>query len=263
MRDLGSITPAEYESALRERLRVVRPESGFLAPHFVERAIAAAGAPAPWRVETTLDAALQAEVAGILAMHHHRLDEHGTHNVAVAVQDNRRGEWLPGRALHRLKRRGALGGRRRYLDAWSVWSAGRMAGKTGHHNGAPAESPFVDASGRRDQSDDVRAHEASAGTALEFGCKEKYPLPTMKSTISSKGQVTVPVEIRDRLGLAAGTTVLFELRAEGVLLRKGSAGEHPVDRVFGTLQGGRAVDALAVLDRMRGPRPGGPRAKRR
>jgi len=94
MRDLGSLTPAEYERALAERLRVVRHESAFLAPHFVERALAAAGAPAPRRVETTLDAALQAEVVGILAMHRRRLREHGAHNAAVAVLDNRTGEWL-------------------------------------------------------------------------------------------------------------------------------------------------------------------------
>ena len=75
----------------------------------------------------------------------------------------------------------------------------------------------------------------------------------MKSTISSKGQVTVPAEVRERLGLLPGTVVRFEVRDDGVLLRKGSAGEHPVDRVFGTLKLPRPVDAL--LDEMRGPRP--------
>ena len=75
----------------------------------------------------------------------------------------------------------------------------------------------------------------------------------MKSTVSSKGQVTVPAEIRDRLGLAPGTLVVFEVREEGVLMRKGSRGEHPVDRVYGTLDLARPVDAL--IDEMRGPRP--------
>lgn len=75
----------------------------------------------------------------------------------------------------------------------------------------------------------------------------------MKSTISSKGQITVPAEVRERLGLDPGTIVVFELRDDGVLLRKGSPGEHPVDRVFGTLKLPRPVDAL--LDEMRGPRP--------
>lgn len=75
----------------------------------------------------------------------------------------------------------------------------------------------------------------------------------MKSRISPKGQVTVPVEVRQRLGLQPGTVVLFELRDNGALLRKGSSGEHPADRVFGVLKLGKSTDAL--LDEMRGPRP--------
>jgi antitoxin PrlF len=85
----------------------------------------------------------------------------------------------------------------------------------------------------------------------------------LKSTISSKGQVTVPAEVREKLGLEAGTTVLFEVREDAVLLRKGAVGEHPVDQVFGVLGPRKPVDALALLDKMRGPRPGGPRARAR
>jgi antitoxin PrlF len=77
----------------------------------------------------------------------------------------------------------------------------------------------------------------------------------MKSTISSKGQITVPVEIRDQLGLRPGTVVSFELREGGVFLRKGTMGKHPVDRVFGRLNLEEPVDTL--LDEMRGPRPAG------
>jgi AbrB family looped-hinge helix DNA binding protein len=82
----------------------------------------------------------------------------------------------------------------------------------------------------------------------------------MKSTISSKGQITVPVEIRDELGLRPGTIVSFELREGGVFLRKGTSGEHPVDRLFGHLHLDRPVDVL--LDEMRGPRPANPDKKR-
>ena len=74
----------------------------------------------------------------------------------------------------------------------------------------------------------------------------------MKSTISPKGQVTVPVEVRKRLGLQPGTVVLFELRESGVLMRKGSPGRHPVDRVYGML---RLPPVDHLLDEMRGPRP--------
>jgi AbrB family looped-hinge helix DNA binding protein len=83
----------------------------------------------------------------------------------------------------------------------------------------------------------------------------------LKSTISSKGQITVPAEIRERLGLDAGTVVLFDLQARGVLVRKGAVGQHPVEKVFGILKPRQAVDSLALLDEMRGPRPGGARAK--
>jgi AbrB family looped-hinge helix DNA binding protein len=63
----------------------------------------------------------------------------------------------------------------------------------------------------------------------------------MKSTISSKGQITVPAEVRERLGLVPGTAVAFEMRADGVLLKKGARGPHPVDQVFGLIgaAGGR------------------------
>jgi antitoxin PrlF len=75
----------------------------------------------------------------------------------------------------------------------------------------------------------------------------------MKSRISSKGQITVPATIRERLGLTPGTAVRFELREGGALMRKGSEGAHPVDQVFGRLKLRKPVDAL--LDELRGPRP--------
>ena len=81
----------------------------------------------------------------------------------------------------------------------------------------------------------------------------------MKSTISSKGQITVPVEVRERLGLVAGTTVGFELRPDGVLLRKGSGGPHPVDQVFGLLRPPRPADARTLVAESRGSRGRGRR----
>jgi AbrB family looped-hinge helix DNA binding protein len=74
----------------------------------------------------------------------------------------------------------------------------------------------------------------------------------MKSIVSSKGQITLPASVRLKMGLTVGTPVRFEFREEGVLLRKGDAAAHPVDRVFGRLTLRLPVDAL--LDAMRGPR---------
>ncbi len=84
----------------------------------------------------------------------------------------------------------------------------------------------------------------------------------MHSRVSSKGQITIPAKIRKALGLHTGTPVVFEHRPEGALLRKGTVGEHPVDKVYGLLKLHASVDVL--LDEMRGPRPrfGGKRGRR-
>lgn len=78
--------------------------------------------------------------------------------------------------------------------------------------------------------------------------------PLMHGTISSKGEVTVPIEVRERFGLVPGTPVSFEIRDEGVLLRKDRPDIHPVDRIWATLPLERPVDE--ILDEMRSPRPG-------
>jgi AbrB family looped-hinge helix DNA binding protein len=75
----------------------------------------------------------------------------------------------------------------------------------------------------------------------------------MKSAISSKGQITVPVSVREKLGLLPGTIVHFRVVNGGAVIRKGTPGAHPVDRVYGKLRLDRPVDAL--IDELRGPRP--------
>jgi penicillin-binding protein 1C len=90
----GSLTPAQFEQAREERLRFTKPSSPFLAPHFVEMVLAAAGSARPAKIVTTLDSALQRDVAGIIHSHRAALERHGAANVAVVVLDNARGEWL-------------------------------------------------------------------------------------------------------------------------------------------------------------------------
>jgi len=94
MKKLGSINAAEYRDARAERLSLDRGLQPTLAPHFVERVRASLGPNAPRRIETTLDANLQASVRGIIAAERAELLRHGAHSVAVAVLDNRTGEWL-------------------------------------------------------------------------------------------------------------------------------------------------------------------------
>jgi AbrB family looped-hinge helix DNA binding protein len=82
----------------------------------------------------------------------------------------------------------------------------------------------------------------------------------MTSTISSKGQITVPKAVRDKLGLRPGSRVEFELTADGALLRKGHrGGVRAVDRVLGVLKRKASTDSL--LDDMRGTVP--PKLRRR
>lgn len=80
----------------------------------------------------------------------------------------------------------------------------------------------------------------------------------MKSTISSKGQITVPKKVRARYALEPGTEVEFELRDDGALLRKKRTDRHPIWDAIGSLKGKwrwprgipRTVDAY--MDYVRG-----------
>jgi penicillin-binding protein 1C len=92
MHALGYMTERELASARDERLRFERGERRIGAQHFIERVLERA--PKQRRIATTLDASLQREVAGIIAAQKQDLLAHGAHSVAVAVLDNRTGEWL-------------------------------------------------------------------------------------------------------------------------------------------------------------------------
>jgi AbrB family looped-hinge helix DNA binding protein len=81
--------------------------------------------------------------------------------------------------------------------------------------------------------------------------------------ITSKGQVTIPQELRERTGLMPGTDVVFEFQDGGLRLVKarrgtgsGSArktrGEKLVDRLRGAGDFGMSTDEILAL--MRGPR---------
>lgn len=88
-----SLRKEELQEAKRERLRFDRGEASLIAPHFVERVRAQQGGGGQV-VRTTLDSALQREVAGIVNAQRASLLAHGAHAVAVAVLDNATGEWL-------------------------------------------------------------------------------------------------------------------------------------------------------------------------
>ncbi|MCK9460363.1 MAG: AbrB/MazE/SpoVT family DNA-binding domain-containing protein [Proteobacteria bacterium] len=73
----------------------------------------------------------------------------------------------------------------------------------------------------------------------------------MKAIVSEKGQVTIPMALRRRLGISAGTVIDFEA-AEGRLVgEKRELSEDPVAAVTGIVKRARGVDDY--LSRTRGP----------
>ena len=74
--------------------------------------------------------------------------------------------------------------------------------------------------------------------------------------ITSKGQVTIPQEIRDRLGLLPNTEVEFEVVDDWVRVRKaateggvGARGRAVLAALRGTATGGLTTDEIMALTR--------------
>lgn len=74
----------------------------------------------------------------------------------------------------------------------------------------------------------------------------------MTTTVTSKGQVTIPKPIRDRLGIEPGNAVDFELAPDGRVTLVKVGGEPPRSR-FETLRGragaGLSTDEIMALTR--------------
>jgi antitoxin PrlF len=72
----------------------------------------------------------------------------------------------------------------------------------------------------------------------------------MRTTISTRGQITIPKDIRVRLGLRPGTQMVFVAENGQLIGRKAEAEEDPVAAVTGIIG---ALDVDAYLDVSRGP----------
>ena len=68
--------------------------------------------------------------------------------------------------------------------------------------------------------------------------------------ISAGGQITIPKHLRDRFGLNQGVEVEIIPIDQGLLIRKKTAVEHPVDRISGILD--RAFDIDEYIEEVRG-----------
>lgn len=71
----------------------------------------------------------------------------------------------------------------------------------------------------------------------------------MRSTISDKGQITVPKRLRDRLGIRGGDRLEFTEEYGGIVVRK-VTDQDPVEAVYGVLSLGESTDE--VLRTLRG-----------
>lgn len=71
--------------------------------------------------------------------------------------------------------------------------------------------------------------------------------------ITSKGQVTIPQEIRERFGFLPHTEVEFVVEGDAVLVRKAAGGSNLarewVRKYRGSLKGGMSTDELMRLTR--------------
>jgi penicillin-binding protein 1C len=94
MQAAGALTAGQAALARDERLAFKAATSAFVAPHFVEMVLASEDARRAERIQTTLDEALQTQIAGIIESHRPALRRHGAANVAVVVLDNATAEWL-------------------------------------------------------------------------------------------------------------------------------------------------------------------------
>jgi AbrB family looped-hinge helix DNA binding protein len=74
----------------------------------------------------------------------------------------------------------------------------------------------------------------------------------MATTVTTKGQVTIPKPVRDRLGIKPGNAVDFELAADGRIVLVKVDGAAPISR-FEAARGragpGLGTDAIMAMTR--------------
>jgi AbrB family looped-hinge helix DNA binding protein len=75
---------------------------------------------------------------------------------------------------------------------------------------------------------------------------------TNVSRMTSKGQVTIPQELREQLGLAPGDEVQFTSTPDGIRLKKATRGSV-FARYRGCLPHLRGQDAVELIRDRRGP----------
>ena len=68
---------------------------------------------------------------------------------------------------------------------------------------------------------------------------------TKRSVVSEKGQVTIPKQLRDRLGIRPGQALEFT-EERGRLVATKAQAEDPVTSVYGILRADRSTDEIVA-----------------
>ncbi|MET3890508.1 antitoxin PrlF [Bosea sp. OAE506] len=73
----------------------------------------------------------------------------------------------------------------------------------------------------------------------------------MATTVTSKGQVTIPKPVRDRLGIKPGNAVDFRMDPDGrvVLLKVEGSSANPFEKWRGSAGPGLSTDEIMTLTR--------------
>ena len=66
--------------------------------------------------------------------------------------------------------------------------------------------------------------------------------------ISERGQITIPKHLRERFGMNRNVEVEISPTEQGLLIRKRTTAEHPVDRVYGILGKDALGEGVSVDD---------------
>ena len=66
--------------------------------------------------------------------------------------------------------------------------------------------------------------------------------------ISKRGQITIPKHLRERFGMNHNVEVEITPTERGLLIRKRTIAEHPVDRVYGILGKDALGEGVSVDD---------------
>lgn len=72
-----------------------------------------------------------------------------------------------------------------------------------------------------------------------------------EAKVTSKGQVTIPAEVREALAIAEGDSVTFEVSEAGEAVLRATKGGSPFAQYAGALKENKDVGAQYIVDELR------------